>query len=317
MDPMCLKEYSEGVVHQDVWLDAALRRGWTATGFVARGDELIERRNYLNSSFFNEFLKRYDIEQFMSASLRGPALPGGLPQATLSLYRGLGKETFSDKDKALLERLVRHSAIAVGNMWRARGYAVQEAVLGGTLDAVSMPLCICDREGRLIFSNAAGTAALQSGVWVRVTDNRLARGKRVGNEGAFARTLANIKAGLGFTVRLVSATESIILATAPLTKESRGLAGPATALALVWLVPVLPTTSPVDRFAQLFELTNAERRLLQHLAQGEPLSEIACTLRISVHTARTQLKALQRKSGQRSQTSLLALLERFRLIDIP
>lgn len=317
MDPMCLKEYAAAFVHQDVWLDAALRRGWTATGVVARGDELIERRHYLNSSYFNEFLKRYDIEQFMNASLRGPPSPGGLPQATLSLYRGLGKDAFSDKDKALFERLARHSAIAVTNMWRARGYAVQEAVLGGTLDAVSMPLWICDREGRLIFTNVAGTAALQAGVWMRVIDNRLAIGKRVANEGAFARTLANIKVGMGFTVRLVSAAETIILATAPIPEESRGLLGPAAALALVWLVPMLPTTSPIDRFANLFELTTAEGRLLQHLADGEPLSEIARSLRISVHTARTQLKALQRKSGQRSQRSLLALLERFRLIDIP
>jgi DNA-binding CsgD family transcriptional regulator len=63
--------------------------------------------------------------------------------------------------------------------------------------------------------------------------------------------------------------------------------------------------------AHLFQLTPAESRLLEQLADGRELRGAADTLTISVYTERNQLKAVLRKSGRRNQAELLALFNRF------
>jgi DNA-binding CsgD family transcriptional regulator len=70
----------------------------------------------------------------------------------------------------------------------------------------------------------------------------------------------------------------------------------------------------VKSLGQLFELTPAEVRLLEHLVDGVHLSDAATQLGLSVNTVRTQLKAIFRKTGQRTQGQLLALANRMALI---
>jgi DNA-binding CsgD family transcriptional regulator len=66
--------------------------------------------------------------------------------------------------------------------------------------------------------------------------------------------------------------------------------------------------------AILFGLTVAERRILDRLIAGDELREAANGLRISVHTARAQLKSLFRKTGRRSQGQLLMLAGRIAML---
>jgi DNA-binding CsgD family transcriptional regulator len=60
----------------------------------------------------------------------------------------------------------------------------------------------------------------------------------------------------------------------------------------------------------------AERQLLEHLAQGLALADIATSLDVTIHTVRAPLNALMRKSGQRSQSGLVVLLERLRVMEV-
>jgi DNA-binding CsgD family transcriptional regulator len=82
----------------------------------------------------------------------------------------------------------------------------------------------------------------------------------------------------------------------------------------VWIVPCSGQVTPVDKLGQLFELTPAEIRLLQHIVDGKSLREAAAGLHISLHTARTQLKTIFRKTGRRTQGQLLTLANRMATI---
>jgi DNA-binding CsgD family transcriptional regulator len=62
--------------------------------------------------------------------------------------------------------------------------------------------------------------------------------------------------------------------------------------------------------ARLFELSPAERRIVDHLVGGGDLREAAAALHISIHTARGQLKSTFRKTGRRSQGELMLLAAR-------
>jgi DNA-binding CsgD family transcriptional regulator len=84
-------------------------------------------------------------------------------------------------------------------------------------------------------------------------------------------------------------------------------AGPAV---LVWLTPVSPKEDASQHLAALFGLTRAEARLSARLIAGDALADAAAVLHVSVHTARTQLKAILRKTGRRNQSQLLMLATR-------
>jgi DNA-binding CsgD family transcriptional regulator len=65
---------------------------------------------------------------------------------------------------------------------------------------------------------------------------------------------------------------------------------------------------PCDALRQLFGLTPAEAGVAQALAHGDALEKIAVDLDISLHTVKTHLQKLFRKTGTRRQGELVALL---------
>ena len=65
---------------------------------------------------------------------------------------------------------------------------------------------------------------------------------------------------------------------------------------------------PWAPIAACLGLTPAEARLASHLAGGTSLEEASESLGVSIHTARTQLKAVFAKTGTRRQGELVALL---------
>jgi DNA-binding CsgD family transcriptional regulator len=85
---------------------------------------------------------------------------------------------------------------------------------------------------------------------------------------------------------------------------------PIPPYSLVWITPIALRQDVGRDMARLFDLTPAERRILDKLIAGEDLREAAAALQISIHTARTQLKSIFRKTGRRSQGQLLTLAAR-------
>jgi DNA-binding CsgD family transcriptional regulator len=77
---------------------------------------------------------------------------------------------------------------------------------------------------------------------------------------------------------------------------------------------VLVADPQADRSAQgtelarVFGLTGAEARLLMGLVEGRSLQECAAAAGISVQTARSQLKRIFDKTGERRQSDLIRLV---------
>jgi DNA-binding CsgD family transcriptional regulator len=79
-------------------------------------------------------------------------------------------------------------------------------------------------------------------------------------------------------------------------------------------MPLAPATDSVALIAKLYLLTPAERRVLEQLASENDLGRAAEKLLVSRNTIRTQVKSLFRKTGLRSQVTLLALAHRLALL---
>ncbi|MDE2250409.1 MAG: helix-turn-helix transcriptional regulator [Gammaproteobacteria bacterium] len=312
-----LREYSTEFAREDVWLHAVQLRGATQAGTICTGEQLIDRKTYHRTRFYNEYLARHDIDCFMNVLLRGPTPPLHSPTAVLSFYRGIGKEAFGELECRSLACLTPHLMLAVATHWKMYGLSLQNAALARTLDAVTVPLFLIARDGRLVFANAAGDAELRRGFCLELVSDCLVVSRRVQDRNAVMSAIRSLRDGRGCSVSLVAGLPArrVVLCTAPLAENAQSVKLWGGAAGLVWLAPAPAQTGAIDRIASLFGLTPAESRLLARLREWETLAEAARALHISVHTTRTQLKSIQAKTGWRTQQELLRMVDHFGMLE--
>jgi DNA-binding CsgD family transcriptional regulator len=316
IDPSLPRDYALEFAPEDSWALAARRLPAPMAGRLVTGDELVERRDFLRTRFFNEFAARYDIHHFMCLLLRDPPFPGAPPGAAFSFYRGANSTAFGADEREIMSRVAPHLVLALNTFWRVRALSLRNAALTESLDAVAAAIFIVDHTGRVIFENGAAQLALRVGDCLRVVAGCLEPSESVRERKSCQDALHGLLHGHAATVRLTvgPAKRTVILSTAPFSNSSGAFAPWERAAGLVWLLPSATTASAVKRIANLFVLTAAEERLLARLSAGSLLAETANSLQISVHTARNQLKAIQRKTGWRTQGELLRMVQQLSVI---
>jgi len=243
----------------------------------------------------------------MNVVVKAPSAIGAPPQAMLSLYRGRNAVAFGNGERKLLTRLGPHLTNALDTLWRVNELTSRDEAAMRSLDMVSAPLFLVDRQGKLLFMNAAGNRSLSGANFLEGLAGRLAPSRSLADTQHCAELLRRLPMGHGGSVRLrrKDSDEVAILSSAPLGATPDPFFAWPAAVGIVWLTFPVSTTDAVSRCSVLFGLTAAETRLLKSFADGGSVRDVARTLGISIHTARTQLKAVQAKSGWRTQAELL------------
>lgn len=200
-----------------------------------------------------------------------------------------------------------------------QSYSDIRALIGGgrakplldVLDALTSAVFCTHASGRLTFANQAGEELVRQRLWVQVVNGTLAPARNTTEARFFAGALRRLPAGSPFKLLItdnVSGTKAIVRgALISLSAQSPSL---RESTMLVWLSPVVPNAETAADIATMFGLTAAETRLIARLIAGDDLRDAAAHLRISTNTARTQLKSVFGKTGQRTQTSLLVFAAR-------
>jgi DNA-binding CsgD family transcriptional regulator len=93
----------------------------------------------------------------------------------------------------------------------------------------------------------------------------------------------------------------------PLRGAGRKIFSAASCILVFTPVTRLKAPEP-DIIQALFDLTPAEARVAAGIAGGQTLTEIALDAGVSIHTVKTQLKAVFEKAGVSRQAELVALL---------
>lgn len=186
------------------------------------------------------------------------------------------------------------------------------------MDAVTSAAFGIDAAARVLFVNQAGEELARHTRWVQVLDGFLRPAKSLLEADALTKALHQLSKGQSFH-RVM--TDGITRAQAIVSgaRVSQGAQDPApiAAAALVWVTPIVPTVDAAADLARLYELTPAEQRLIARLIEGDELREAALHLHISLHTARTQLKAVYGKTGRRTQAALLTFAGRLAVLRTP
>jgi DNA-binding CsgD family transcriptional regulator len=308
-----LEAYSANWAAQDLWVDGAFKRGKMRTGCVQADDDLVERNRFLGSPFFNEFLRTYDMDRMMCVCLQEPLPHAPSALVTMAFMRVCSEPGFSQQQVELLRRVTPHLVVAVSNFQRSRALALKSRALSSAADSVNAPLFGVDRRGKLVFANAAGDAELRSARWLRLVNSELVAGKGTRAAPPIRTLLQQLQRGVSGALLLKDArsAEVAILTTAPVHDAAPSSAD-SPIIGFAWVIRSAPARKSV--LAQLFALTPAEEQLIGFLGQGLSLSEIAARRGSSIHTVRSQIKTIFRKTGQRTQAQLATLAVRAQLL---
>jgi hypothetical protein len=94
-EPNYVRDYLQHWAIHDCWYQGALRNRRIGVGMVNSDNQLIERREFQRSPFFNEYLRQFDIERMMNLCLAAPDPQSGHGPVALSFYRGVGKTSWT------------------------------------------------------------------------------------------------------------------------------------------------------------------------------------------------------------------------------
>jgi len=311
MDPSFTRDYAIEFAPEDTWALAAKRLPAPIAGRIVHGDELVERRAFLRTRFFNELLARHDVNHFICLLLREPPSKGAPPAAALSFYRGGNAQSFDASAQEILAYLAPHLLIAIETLWKVRALSLRSTALAASLDAVAAAIFVLDATGRVLFENSAAQRVRRGADCITIESGYLKPCIGVREPKLFNDAIQGLLLGRATTVQLtVGLNErTMVLSTAPFTHTGEAVGPWVGAAGIVWIAPSVTTKAAIARIASLFALTAAEERLLDSLTLGCTLQSAAESLQISIHTARNQLKAIQRKTGWRTQGELQRMVQ--------
>lgn len=191
-------------------------------------------------------------------------------------------------------------------------------VYRSAMDAVTSAAFGIDAAARVLFVNHAGEELARHTRWVQVLDGFLRPANSLLEAEAFSTALHQLSKGHSF-YRIMTDSPTCAQAIVSGTRISQSTedACAIAAAALVWVTPTVPAAGAAADLARLYELTPAEQRLIARLIEGAGLREAALHLHISLHTARTQLKAVYDKTGRRTQAALLTFAGRLAVLRTP
>ena len=299
---------------QDEWALAARRTGGMVAGLVVLSEDLVPREQLRRTPFFNDFLRRYDIESMAGAVVFDGTDADRMPVTHICWYRPPGEPGFERQASTLMRRRLPHVQRALRIQRRIAQLAEERS--RGTLGALHMAGLVLDARGAIHHCNAEGKAlidALPAGCvrhgTLRALGARCVPSVAEALAACTGSTPARLHALLpgprpvvvGATLLRLPAEHSLPIGTSP---DERFL------LLVDW--PRAEAGRLAATVARLFKLSPAEARVLTGLLEGASPGEIAASAGTSLTTVRTQISSLLVKTGTKGQTDLLLLLRGLR-----
>ncbi|MDP3816250.1 helix-turn-helix transcriptional regulator [Pseudomonas sp.] len=256
------------------------------------------------SPYYQEFHRPYGLGNLSSIKLYETATSS----AYLSLLTNLDANSPNQQQQSLLKRIAAHLTTAGRLSERIHHLELGLAKRDLLLDNHPAPLWLLDADGRVLYCNHVAARRLsQSGFPLH---ERLAH-LHSKHQDTSLQALIRRAAGKGGQRRAgwlrLNATQQQELLVTPVPAHAsfnQHFQKPLVLLALLEKQPKM------GLLAELFQLTPAEQRLADLLAQSLTPESCAERLSVSINTVRSQLRALFRKTDTERQAELVQLFAR-------
>ncbi len=304
LDPVSLDEYRAHYIGCDIWLQGWRQRGRDGSYL---GGELAARSSLVTSEFYNDFLRRYDVQDF--CGLVVGAGSSATSYAHLSFYREHGSSQFEGLDRPVFQYLVPHLRHATSIQARMAQLDYQNRELRAALDAIPEAVFLIDDRARIIHANREAENVLAAGFGL-VGRGRMLRATATSDQN---RLSAAILAAAGNRVesgqmRAISLSRDTSDVTLHLVLVPAGPALRGRVLVLADTSSRQCRPSLKQLMSMLFGLSAAEVEVGMALAAGQRLDDIAAAQGKSKNTVRTQLQTIFWKTQTSSQTDLIRLM---------
>ncbi|HEY3456992.1 MAG TPA: helix-turn-helix transcriptional regulator [Bryobacteraceae bacterium] len=275
---------------------------------VSSSQNYIAESELLQSEYYNDFLKRYELFHLLAGFVAGDA------KQSISMYsfRSLRAGPFSNESFQLLQLLIPHfqNAAKLHSRLGAMHAGIESLnTLSAAVFAVNVEgqiLHMNDSACRIVEANDGLTAPLAKIMtWSRGEHIELLAAIHNASRAAMGNGL---KAEGTLSIHRPSGKRPYAVRVRPI-RSSRLLGGTQTSGAVVFIVdPESADQVDPDVFIRSFGLTQAEAKVAIILMNGKSLEECAAELKISMNTARTHLKRTLSKTGTQRQAELVRLL---------
>lgn len=273
--------------------------------------EVVTDESYRRTAIYRECRRPFDMEYLLVKRL--------LDSETLEIVIAVGRRRagspFTRENCDRLDRLATHIRRAVDLHVRMNAFAEDRRVSIQALDNIGTGFVLVDVRGEVVFANSEARRLLCERDGIALRNNRLfcddftAEARltdalqkpaiRVTYESTSAIRVPRASKSSPYAV-LVSHAWSGRFENTPAEDEHELTAvfissGPGTA-------EMRP-----EAFRQLFDITDAQVRVLRALADGLLIDEIAAALNLSIHTVRAHVKSMCKTLGVSSQTDLVRI----------
>ncbi len=208
-------------------------------------------------------------------------------------------------------------AVTISNLFDMK--AIEAATFSTVLDGFAFGVVLVNPQLGIVHANAIASDMLASHDPVELQRGVLATREHAANA-ALQRAVrlasedeaAMGSRGIGIPARRAKG-DPCVIHVLPLKRGEmrRGLSQRASAV--LFIAPAaVPTQMPSDALALLYDLTPAEKRICELVAEGHPQSEIATTLGIARSTVKFHVLSIFEKTGCKRQVDLLKLANSLR-----
>jgi DNA-binding CsgD family transcriptional regulator len=286
-----------------------------AVGEPVVASQAIDVRTIDQNRYYREWIEPQGFSDAIVIVLARAATMHG--SVGFNRHRSVG--SFTDDEVNGMRLLAPHfcRAVAISKLFDMK--SVETAGFVSTLDRLTVGVVLVDADLSIVHANAAGEEMLAARDPIISVNGRVTLGNRVGGaalDRAVADAAGNLSASgqIGIPATRASGEPCVIhvlpLGTGELRRDvARG------AVAALFIAPaeVGAVQLPRDALALLYDLTPAEARVFELVAQGKTQVEIGQALGVARSTVKSHLLSIFAKTGRKRQLDLVRLAERHRL----
>lgn len=281
-------------------------------GTVLRREQTFSNRAWTHEPFYRDIYRPRGLYHGIGLSV----VNNESQLAIIGLNRPRPAGSFSEREINAMRQAMPHLQQALEVCKRLAVTDAANRAHEAAWDLLGCGTLLLDRSGKLLWANAKAQALLAHGEGLILRNGFLSTAvardaaplaSAIG-DALLARRALCARPGGALRVSRRSGKRALSVLVSPLRVERCFLSTPA---AIVFVTdPDWKPRAPVDTYRRLYGLTKREAAVAASLALGAGLAETAAALDVSIHTVRTHLRALFRKTETRRQGELVALLAR-------
>ena len=309
LDPEILREYAAHWHQYDIWTHRADALGLLTQLEVMLADDLVPHGDFMQSTVYNECLRRNGVARLMTAAVIPTRRIGEPSHMVGAFYRSAERPAFSEHERRQYAALLPHLSLALKIYARLAHLQASLQLWQWSAERMADAMLFLAEDGRVMHMTPSAAERLCHSDCVGLQGGRLVGRGPACNRERLTAALGAATNGPAAQVMLVDRAGRPGLALT-VTRVPSHLAEATPGPRLGFLVLLATARQAPDSVAssarEHYKLTATEARVLERLLHGQSPSKIASDLGVALSTVRTHLKRLYAKTGTTAQRELLA-----------